>query len=170
MLMHRRAKEQGESRVASLCATGIDQLRLEDICIEGVDFHCSAVVDHLLTDNELVGVCHDLLVMSQQRDASQIPVTAEGRRSWLEGIFKECMWNFSSGVNRRQPLLSNTADGKSAENTDPQAYSNMWSELMAPRVRAFQQKYVQGDLAHSMNESGRARETPCRLQVLSRSV
>jgi hypothetical protein len=55
MLMHRRAKEQGESKVASLCATGIDQLRMQDICIEGVDSHCSAVVDHLLSDNELVG-------------------------------------------------------------------------------------------------------------------
>jgi hypothetical protein len=159
MLMHRRAKEQGESRVTSLCGTGIDQLRMEDICIEGVDFHCSAVIDHLLSDNELVGVCHDLLVLSRQKDAGQIPATAEGRRSWLEGIFKECMWNFSSGVNRRHPLISNTADGKSAENADPPAYSNMWSELMAPRVRAYQQKYVQDRLARCMNESGRVRET-----------
>lgn len=165
MFMHRRAKEQGESRVASLCATGIDQLRMEDICIEGVDFHCSAVVDHLLSDNELVGVCHDLIVLSQQRDAGQIPATAEGRRSWLEGIFKECIWNFSAGVNRRHPLISNTADGKSPENADQPAYSNMWSELMAPRVRAFQQKYVQDRLARCMNESGRARETPSRPQV-----
>jgi hypothetical protein len=173
MLMHRRAKEQGESRVSSLCATGIDQLRMDDICIEGVDFHCSAVVDHLLSDNELVGVCHDLLVLSQQRDAGQIPATAEGRSSWLEGIFKECIWNFSAGVNRRHPLISNTVDEKSStENADPPAYSNMWSELMAPRVRAFQQKYIQDRLARPMNESGRAHETPSRSQVpaLSRSV
>jgi hypothetical protein len=172
MLMHRRAKEQGESRVSSLCATGIDQLRMEDICIEGVDFHCSAVVDHLLLDNELVGVCQDLLVLSQQRDAGQIPATAEGRRSWLEGIFKECIWNFSAGVNRRHPLISNTADGKAAENADPPAYSNMWSELMSPRVRAFQQKYVQDRLARCKNESGRTQETPSQPQVpaLSRSV
>lgn len=146
MLMHRRAKEQSEDRVASLCATGIDQLRMEDICIEGVDFHCSAVMDHLLSDNELVGICHDLLVLSEQRDTSQIPATAEGRRSWLEGIFKQCMWTFSSGVNRRRPLMSSTAHGKSAEK-DPAAYSNMWAELLAPRVRDFQQKYVQDRLA-----------------------
>lgn len=142
--MHYKAKEQSIVRVTPLCETGIDSLTMDDICIEGVDFHCSAVVDHLLSDEDLVGLCHDLLVLSKQRDASQLPATAEGRRSWLEGIFKRCMWTFSSGVNRRRHLPADIGKHREEDST---TFSNMWYELLAPRAKQYQERYVKDRLA-----------------------
>jgi hypothetical protein len=142
VLMHQKAKEQSAARVTTLCETGIDQLRIEDVCVEGVDFHCSAVIEHLLSDQELTGMCHDLLVLSQGVDAARVPATMEGRRSWLEGIFKSCMWTFSAGVNRRRPLMGGTSF---LDDTHP--YANIWNELLEPRVRQYQERYVKDRLA-----------------------
>jgi hypothetical protein len=139
--IHRRAKEQGNDRVAAICSNGIDRLVHEDICVEGVDFHCSPVIDELLNDQQLCGICQDLMVLSSD-SSEDIPVSAEGRRSWLEGMLKSCMWSHSSGVNLRRPLCSD----QSASSTKDR-FSELWSELIAPRALAYQKKYVEQRLA-----------------------
>jgi len=137
-LIHRRSKEQSAERVTALCTSGIDRLTLEDITIAGIDFHCSSVIDHLLKDQQLVGVCIDLLLLS-----NEVEVPPAGRRSWLEGIFKSCMWKYSSGVNRRRPLVDRECD-KSAQSS----YSELWNQLVSPRAQEFQMKYIQHRLAN----------------------
>lgn len=141
-LIHRRAREQSNDRVSALCTNGIDRLYFEDISVEGLDFHCSAVIDELLADQELCGICHDLVVLSSPSGDDCVPESAEGRRTWLESFMKSCMWNLSSSVNRRRPLLT-----EKAVSTTKDRYSELWTELIAPKALAYQKKYVEQRLA-----------------------
>ena len=141
--IHQRAREQGIDRLSALCTTGIDRLVLDDISVEGVDFHCSPVMDEILADQQLCGICHDLMILSNS-GTEDIPESADGRRSWLEGVLKRCMWNLSSGVNRRRPLLSDPPEDGSSTND---RYSELWNELIAPRALSYQKKYVEQRLA-----------------------
>jgi len=44
----------------------------------------AATATILLSDQELTGTCHNLLVLSEGVDAARVPATMEGRWSWLE--------------------------------------------------------------------------------------
>lgn len=140
--IHQSARKQSTARVTLTCTNGIDRLVFEDICLEGVDFHCSSVIDELLVDRELCGICHDLMVLSGA-DAGDIPDSVEGRRRRLEGILKHCMWTLSSGVNLRRPLGLDL----SASSSSKDKYKELWSELISPRALAYQKKYVEQRLA-----------------------
>lgn len=137
--IHQRAHEQSIERVTTLCLNGIDRLTLDDICVEGVDFHCSQVLDELLADQDLFGTCLDLLILD---DGDEVPTSREGRRSHLEGILKHCMWEYSSGVNRRRPLHPD-ANGVAPN----EKYKEMWHDLVAAKALAYQKKYVEKRLA-----------------------
>jgi len=149
--IHQRAKEQSVQRVTVLCSSGIERLTMEDVCVEGVDFHCSRVLDELLADAELCGMCLDLLILANGNDT--VPVSAEGRRSYLERIWKDCMWKYSSGVNRRRPLVvvssASLSESKPNDDDDGEQYSELWNDLVAPKALAYQRHYVKQRLASS---------------------
>ena len=141
--IHQRAKEQSADRVTALCSSGIERLTIEDICVEGVDFHCSRVLDELLADSQLCGMCLDLLFlacMSGHGGDDAVPESAEGRCSYLEQIWKSFMWNYSL-VNHRRPLI------KSSLHTTDDMYSELWKDLVAPKALAYQKSYVKQRLA-----------------------
>jgi len=56
-LIHRRAKEQRIQRVTALCSTGSDRLTMEDVCVEGLDFHWSRVMQELIAHRRIFGKC-----------------------------------------------------------------------------------------------------------------
>ena len=155
--IHQRAKEQSVQRVTALCSSGIERLTMEDVCVEGVDFHCSRVLDELLADAELCGMCLDLLILAngneEESGEDAVPVSAEGRRSYLERIWKDCMWKYSSGVNRRRPLVVVSSSSSLSEsqlspnNDDGEQYSELWNDLVAPKALAYQRNYVKQRLA-----------------------
>jgi len=148
--IHARAKAQSLERVDPLCARGLDRLCVEDVCAEGVDFHCSSVVDHLLS-LPLAGICADLLHLSGHET---VPTSPGDRRSYLEKLFKHCMWHFSSGANRRQPLLPVDAEeeeervqGDDDAKRKRKRYEDLWHDLLAGEATAFQTNYVLERLA-----------------------
>jgi hypothetical protein len=150
-LVHRTPHEQALERVPGI---GIEALEIEDTTLEGIDFHCSSVLDDLLKDARLVSVCHDLLVLSSWAD--DIPTTAQERRAWLLDFWKSCMWKHSAGINHRRPLLvastcSSSIPGASSNNKEPcESCSAMWTELVAPKVHEYQRAYVKQRLSGAM--------------------
>lgn len=141
--IHERAKIHSEERVTPLCRHGIDRLQFEDISVEGIDFHCSPLVDHLLT-LPLVGLCTDILILGGQE--KDIPTTIEARRSWMEGILKHCIWIHSSGVNRRQPLVDNRLCGSEHPS---RKYQELWNELIFKEVQLYQISFVRERMAQA---------------------
>jgi hypothetical protein len=147
--IHQKVHEQGKNRVASLYTAGIDCLVLDDICVEGVDFHCSPIIEELLADEELCGLCYDLVILAAPLESdgmhAAIPAPSE-RRTRLENIFKSAIWNFSSKVNHRRPLLPTTGnDSSSSATSEPNA--ELWNEWISPRVARFQKSYVEERLS-----------------------
>ena len=143
-LLHVRAREQSTATSGlfmSLMQTGVDCLRLNDMSVEGVDFHCSSIIEHLLKDDELVNLSSDLLILSDDDD---FPDAAQERREYLGKIWKSCMWHYSSGVNHRRSLIQTpVVDGSK---TRLKKHENLWNSLAAEKARAFQQKYIQDRL------------------------
>jgi hypothetical protein len=109
-LIHKSSSLQSEARVAALTEDGILQLSMVDLSIEGIDFHCSPVLDNILADRELAETY--LTRLSTFDDSlGRVPSTWDERRSWLEGILKSCMWKYSAGINRRRSLTTTVNTG-----------------------------------------------------------
>jgi hypothetical protein len=165
--IHERARQQSRERVAALFGQQqqkqqqeeycLERLALNDTCLQGVDYHCCfGILDHLLSDLELVHLSLDLLSLS----SNALPKETKERRLHLSDIWKSCMWVYSSGVNHRRPisvlvnddsinghqskLKEDSDSAPSKDKADP--YKELWS-LAAPKVLAFQKAYVQQRLA-----------------------
>eukprot|EP00977_Amphora_coffeiformis_P022058 scaffold10326_cov164-Amphora_coffeaeformis.AAC.4 len=144
-LLHQRARGQSTSSSGlflDLVHSGIDFLRFNDISVEGVDLHCSAVIDQLLRDEELVQLSTDLLILSNE---SNFPSSSdEEQRERLSRVWKSCMWNYCSGINHRRPLLKFSRDNDGTGGT--KKYEHLWKSLAAAKALEFQQKYVRDRL------------------------
>ena len=128
--IHEKTRDQAHQLVSELCQSKLRRLTLNDISVQGIDFHCSSIIDHLLSDDPLRELCHDLLKLNGDSDTC----------SQLSSMLKQCLWDHSAGVNRRQPL-----DGGRKESRIELLH--LWNELIAPRVSTFQTAYVEQRLA-----------------------
>jgi hypothetical protein len=142
--LYQRAKEQGSSRVDALASDGIDRLIIDDVCIEGVDFHCSPIVDKLLAEEELCGLCHDFLILFGN-DGSISSSSPTEMHSRLASVFKKCMWTHSSAINRRRPLIA--VDAASSPGIDK--YTRLWNEILSSRVASYQRSYIEQRLVQA---------------------
>ena len=154
--LHQKSREQGLDRVLALCNHGVDRLLFDDICIEGIDYHCSGIINTLMSDEYLCDICFDLMTLAE---ASLQPIETttnlesmssathnQDRRNNLEFILKLVIWNFSSNVNHRRPLLIEQLSHGTADETKNDShsrYTGLWNDLIAPRVLEYQRKYVQ---------------------------
>jgi hypothetical protein len=147
-LIHQSAIQQSSSSsVGTLCRQGTPRLTVADISMEGVDFHCSSVLDSILNDQELVETCHERLAsVAGKPGMDPMPDAKEGRRSWLEGVLKSCMWNYSAGINRRLPLMISIIREAIQPKPDQDELSAFWKELILPRAKTFAERYVKDRL------------------------
>ena len=132
-----RVHTLANAKVQELVPPSIPFLQFQDITTEGVDFHCSNIVEHLGSDKQLVNLCHDLLVLSAQ----ELPREGE-REVIMFDLWRSAIWNCSAGVNRRRPLLPFAQKCLVDHN-----HRTMWSQLLAPKVQAFQETYVRSRLS-----------------------
>jgi hypothetical protein len=142
--LHHRAKEQGSCRVDALASHGIDSLTIDDVCIEGVDFHCSPIIDKLLADEELCGLCNDFLILFDD-DGSMVSSSFTEMSSRLASVFKKCIWKHSSGINRRRPLFS----GKAPSALGIGKSTRLWNEILSSRIASYQRSYVEQRLVQA---------------------
>jgi len=145
--LHMNAMRQSEARVSSLLQHKLPALSLQDITTEGVDFHCSSILDTILADSWLFqqaltqfgAVCGTARI-------EKAPEAQSEQRAWLEKILKRCMWNFSAGVNRRLPLFQEeNRPCRSTSEKDP--LESVWKGLVLSRAQAFAEDYVKRRLA-----------------------
>ncbi|KAL7459409.1 hypothetical protein ACHAWC_011205 [Mediolabrus comicus] len=105
-IIHTKAREQSEKLVTMniFNPTGIVvALNTNDVCPAGIDFHCSPVVDHLLSRPTLYEcLCERLKPLASSTKSETM------YRDWIAGKVKQCIWNYSSGVNRRRPMMGST--------------------------------------------------------------
>lgn len=143
--IHERPKLQSDKHVAPLIQQGLDKLVFQDICLAGVDFHCSSVLDQAIRDVSDYERCYESLCrVAVRAGLSPLPTNKEKQRTHLMQVMKSCMWKYSSGINHRRPLVGEAtkpADGKEA------ALKSFWEENVASSVENYTKQYVGERLA-----------------------
>ena len=137
--LHDRLKKQSEALVLTLVHQGLFRLEFKDLCVEGIDFHCSSVLDHLMSHQQLFQGCIDFM----SGNGFHIPGNP---REWLMEILRQCMWKYSSGVNHRRSLSSQTL-----EKDDDTKMKKFWQELIAPMARVYMKQYIEKRLVKNRN-------------------
>ena len=113
------------------------RLTIWDLSLEGVDFHCSNVLDHFIENKAFVSACTDRL--------NQDPLLELKQSGDLKTILERCIWQNSSGVNFRQPLLDD------AVASDEQSkLKSLWQDLVSNPFVEFTTQYVTARLAVSI--------------------
>lgn len=143
--IHERPKLQSQSHVPPLVQQTLEKLLLQDICLAGVDFHCSSVLDHAIANDADFERCYEgLCAVAVQAGLSPLPANKDKQRSYLMQVMKTCMWDFSSGVNHRRALCSDASKESSQKEA---ALRKFWDEHLASSVDDYMKNYVGSRLA-----------------------
>jgi hypothetical protein len=143
--IHSHARRQSQSHVTPIAQNGLEKLSMQDICLAGVDFHCSAVLDHVIADDAIFELCYERLSSIVTRAGlSPLPLNKDQRRPYMMRTLKKCMWKFSSGTNHRRSLLTETPK---EINQQEAALKIFWNANMASRVEIYLNMYVEDRLA-----------------------
>ena len=144
------SKIQRSGHLSALLQNRLECLTLDDASCEGVDFHCSNIMDHLLNDSWLVGVASDIIKLADDEGEDSLAnIKGNERLIWFEKRWKSDMWHYCSGVNHRLPLVDSEKSVKPRPSikTDT-AHARVWKELVAPKVAQFQRDYIRHRLAY----------------------
>jgi hypothetical protein len=145
-IIHHTSMRQSTARVQPMVEQGLTALTFMDITTEGVDFHCSSILDVVIADHTLVKNCVTQLGdITGSIGLGPMPSASNEKRAWLERVLKRCMWNFSAGVNRRLPLVLDGQASPSDKKDDP--LEQIWRNLILPKTKAFAEHYVRERLA-----------------------
>lgn len=126
--LHSAGTKQSMTRVPK--TAGLPKLSLNDVCKEGVDFHCSNLVNALLGDPTISA--------ESQAMANQLNTSTK------ELLLKRCIWKFSAGVNLRRPLIPEPPKELSQTSIVEEPLKDFWKTYLVAPVVAYQTKYVQG--------------------------
>ena len=108
----------------------VDCLTLDDVCLAGIDFHCSNVLEDVFRDDDkLRHLRADLLFLEESSTK-------------VEVLWKQCIWNFMSGVNHRR-LWSDSGEHQDAERLNSKPYYELWTTYMETKVEWFQKRYLE---------------------------
>lgn len=144
-LIHQSARKQSTSRVQPMIEQGLASLTFSDTTTEGVDFHCSSIIDYILSDSTLVHKCEEKF--EKIVGLGPLPQGHADRKAWLERILKRCMWKYSAGVNRRLPMtmMIHSENDDSKQETSPM--EAVWKEIVQTKAKKFAEQYVKDRLA-----------------------
>ena len=135
LYIHATGKDQSISRLPS-ANIALEKLNLTDICREGIDFHCSNLVDQLWRYASLAEACRSL-------HSESLPAGAAVNDEEAQLLLKRCIWKYSAGINLRRPLVEGTKTSKtSQEDSETIALNNFWKDVVAPLVTNYQTKYL----------------------------
>jgi hypothetical protein len=133
-ILHVKAREKSAELVTSaiVCLGGLPKLYLADVCCAGIDFHCSGVVEHLLSRSEVFSPLRERLAPPKEEDP----------RAWMAGQLKSMIWNHSSGINHRRPLF--VTDSR---NMDVPLLKAAWENVVRSSFDCYTKKFVMDRLA-----------------------
>jgi hypothetical protein len=180
--VHESAMEQSRQRLGllnnnesttDLVGLRLKCLTLQDITIEGVDFHCSPVLRHVmnLSDRQLDWVDHVSCMYPPKTTTSNVnnvnTPSTNNLPDPLESYLKQCMWDYLSGINYRLPLerlliktKPENIQQQQEQNKQPELFSekvscpsmesvrkDIWNKYFVASIRAYQLRYVQDRLS-----------------------
>ena len=124
-ILHEPSREKSRQLITldMVSPGGLIKLNEGDICCAGIDFHCSPVVDTLLSLKHV----HSSLRQKLSSDD----------RDWIASQVKACIWNNSSGVNRRSPL-----DGRPVERKQDALLKAVWNDILRVPYNDFTKTFV----------------------------
>mmetsp|Transcript_22368 Transcript_22368/g.33046 ORF Transcript_22368/g.33046 Transcript_22368/m.33046 type:complete len:491 (+) Transcript_22368:215-1687(+) len=114
-----------------LLENGLEKLEIQDVCLEGIDNHCSDVLQKVTAQLDLPKV-------KERMKLDGIIANDCSHDDDVLSIFKQHMWDYSSGVNHRQPLFART---KKKEDRDEIA-KKFWLDVLDKPVKEFAMSYV----------------------------
>ena len=112
-----------------VCPGGLNKLSEKDVCAAGIDFHCSSVVNHLLSQQPLYASLCQMLGKNENE---------AGDKDWIAGQVKSMIWNYSSGINRRRPF---EVDQKKGDDL-----SRAWTEILKAPFEKYTKAFVRDRL------------------------
>lgn len=139
-ILHAKAREKSEVLVSSefVSAGVLQKLSPTDVCSAGIDFHCSSVVEHLLSQRELYISLSERLTQLKNGDKTMVD------REWMSGQLASMIWNYSSGINHRRSLLMGESESKKMDSSD---MKNVWSSIIKVSFDCYTRKFVRDRLA-----------------------
>lgn len=130
-ILHESSRQQSSKLVTHsiISSGGLDRLTEADICSAGIDFHCSPVVDNLLSQGHLYSLlCERLSTNNRDCIANQV---------------KSAIWNHSSGINRRRTLNDKHTNDKQEDSM----LKAVWDDILKVPFKEFTEKFVRQRLS-----------------------
>lgn len=130
----RKEYEQYAKNEARIAEEEGRTLRWDDLCKEGIDFHCSNVLDIVLKDHKAT-----LLSFLDHQEKVRTKPEEESLRSMCQ----KAMWIHSSGVNVKQYLLQDDLEeiNQQASCSNRALLLSLWN-VMKPHIDQFCRQYL----------------------------
>ena len=135
--LHKKASEKSKELItpALVCPRGLLKLSTSDVCSAGIDFHCSSVVEYLLSQPAV----YDSL-------CERLGQATKGNKMMgsdlISGKLNSFIWNYSSGINHRCLLFS------TREKKDDDSMSKaIWDDIIKIPFNNYTKKFVRDRLA-----------------------
>ncbi len=136
-MIHAKAREQSARLVtsATIRPGGLPKLGLSDVSLAGIDFHCSSVVEYLLSQREICSAFHRCFAQTGDRNHHNDKIAEQ---------LKQMIWDFSSSINHRRSLFkTETADVTSV------IFKALWNNIVKACFDAYTMKFVKDRLVTS---------------------
>ena len=125
-MLHAKAREQSVRLVtpAIVRPGGLPKLDFSDVSPAGIDFHCSSVIEYLLSQREICSAFAQMGYRNQDNDK-------------IAEQLKQMIWNFSSSINYRRSLFKT----ETARMTSPM-FKALWNDIVKVCFDAYTMKFV----------------------------
>jgi hypothetical protein len=130
-ILHEPARQKSKELITRevVAPGGLAKLTEADISVAGIDFHCSPVVESLLSKSHVyLALCERMSSNDREQIASQV---------------KTCIWNYSSGVNRRRALIK----GVEEINSNDLLSESIWNQVLKAPFDEYTRQFVKQRLA-----------------------
>mmetsp|Transcript_1748 Transcript_1748/g.4656 ORF Transcript_1748/g.4656 Transcript_1748/m.4656 type:complete len:478 (-) Transcript_1748:86-1519(-) len=140
-LCYSSSKEQSRRLIPGIfgCGGQLDQISISDVPPAAIDFHCSNILDALLSNPELYRTISKRVETMQISSIEVARQGASSRRDCLASIIKDLMWSFSSGINHKRRLLRSQTLPK---NGKEKALRTLWEDAVLGPARSYAEKYI----------------------------
>lgn len=133
-LIHANARQRSQNSVTISMVNspgGIVALTINDVCPAGIDFHCSPVVDHLLSRPGIYSC------LCERLTSLQPPNSEKMNRDWITSKVKMLIWNYSSGINRRRSQM-----GSPKQSDRDRVLKQIWDDVLSQPFEDYVKKFV----------------------------
>ena len=105
-------------------------LKMHDMALSGIDFHCSNVIDVLVKDTSspfYIKLCN---------------ILGGGSREKVGNMAKTIMWEYSSGINYRRDFVEHVKQGGNDDMRRDSRLKTLWEEEASPIMKNFASSLV----------------------------